>query len=119
MLKSERVTCLHMRNCYHESSFVAVKEVCLQLWSTLYEYPGLKHCGGLKTYVEECVRIAWALSVQSPPFVIEYDTWQFDDSKFTRFHSSDGDSIYVKSIIWPALLEGEGGPCVFKGIVTT
>ena len=70
-------------------------------------------------YVEECVRLAWALSVQTPPFVIEYDAWQFDDNKFVRFHTSNSESNYVKSILWPALLEGEGGACVFKGIVIT
>ena len=93
--------------------------MCDQLWTTLYDYPSLKHCHGLVTYIEECVRLAWALSVQTPPLVIEYDTWQFDDSKFTRFHSSNPESVYVKAIVWPALLEGEGGVCVFKGIVIT
>ena len=95
------------------------QEVCNQVWVTLYDYPGLKTCLGLKAYIEDCIRVSWGLSVQSPGYVIKYDAQTFDARLFTRFHASNVEESRVKSVLWPALLEGESGPCVHKGVIMT
>ncbi len=89
------------------------------MFQTLYDYPSLKTCTGLHSYIKDCVSIAWKLSVQNPPIVIDYESRIFKDDMHSRFHTSDPDSNQIQSILWPALLEGENGPCVSKGIVVT
>ena len=96
-----------------------MQEVSSQVFATLYDYPSLKTCTGLIQYIKECVTIAWALTVQNPPIVIDYDSRIFKDDMHSRFHTSDPDSNQIQSIMWPALLEGENGPCLSKGIVVT
>lgn len=89
------------------------------MFATLYDYPSLKTCQGLGTYIRECATLAWALSVQTPPVVIDYDSRVFQDDMHQRFHTSDPDSNHIQSILWPALLEGDNGHCLSKGIVIT
>jgi len=96
-----------------------VQEVCDRVWDTLYDFPSLRHCTGLLKYIEECVRLAWALSVQVQPFAIHYEQSRFQPELHTRFHSSDPSSDMVKTVLWPTLIEGISGPCVFKGVVIT
>ncbi len=43
----------------------------------------------------------------------------FQEDRHSRFHTSDPDSNQIQSILWPALLEGENGHCLSKGIVVT
>ncbi|XP_042211919.1 uncharacterized protein LOC121859237 isoform X2 [Homarus americanus] len=94
-------------------------EVCQQIWATLYDYPALKSCDGLLQYVKDCVRLAWGLNNQTPPYVIDYDTRTYKKEAHVRFHTADPDSDSIKTYLWPALLEGPGGPCVQKGVVVT
>ncbi|RWS03371.1 uncharacterized protein B4U79_12865 [Dinothrombium tinctorium] len=97
-----------------------VEEVCNQIYATLYDYPCLKSCDGLTMYVRDCVRIGWALTTQTPPFVIEYETRYFRRDMHIRFHTSNQDSDVIKTYLWPALLEeGANGACVHKGVVIT
>lgn len=95
------------------------QEVCGRLWVTLYDYPRLKNCRGLLAYIEECVQLSWALHIQNPPLVIDYESTTFDENKHVRFHSSNPESKVVKSVLWPVLIEGEQGPCLAKGVVIT
>ena len=37
------------------------QDVTTQLWATLYDYPCLKACKGLRDYIENCVRVSWGL----------------------------------------------------------
>ncbi|XP_064468514.1 uncharacterized protein LOC135379202 [Ornithodoros turicata] len=97
----------------------SVEEVCTQIWATLYDYPCLKTCSGLEQYVKDCVRLAWALSAQEPPFGIEYETRVFRRDLHVRFHTSDQSCDRIRTYLWPALLEGPSGPCVHKGVVVT
>ncbi|CAL1291997.1 unnamed protein product [Larinioides sclopetarius] len=96
-----------------------LEEVLSQIWATLYDYPSLKTCEGLKHYVKDCVRLAWSLSNQSPPFMIEYEGRVFRKDLHVRFHSSNQESDHIKTYLWPTLLEGRNGPCVHKGVVIT
>ena len=93
--------------------------VCEQIWSTLYDYPRLRECRGLLGYIGETVRLAWALSIQNPPYLLKYDCKTFSDDRHVRFHSSDPGRAIIRSFIWPSLREGEHGPFVFKGVVVT
>lgn len=95
------------------------QEVCQRVWATLFDFPNLRHCYGLQKYIEECVRMAWALTIQNPPLAIDYKTKNFLPDSHTRFHTSDPDSVEVKATLWPTLREGENGPCVYKGVVIT
>ncbi|XP_076363241.1 uncharacterized protein LOC143253356 isoform X2 [Tachypleus tridentatus] len=99
--------------------FSVVVDVCSQIWATLYDYPSLKTCEGLLLYVRDCVRLAWGLINQTPPYVISFDTCTFNRNIHVRFHSSNQDSQEIKTYLWPALLEGQNGPCVYKGVVIT
>lgn len=96
-----------------------LQEVCSQIYATLYDYPVLKDCQGLRSYVAACVQVAWGLSVQNPPFLIMYDARQFHPDLHVRFHTSDPESVTIKNFLWPALTEGYNGPCVYKGVVIT
>ncbi|KAJ8317486.1 hypothetical protein KUTeg_005390 [Tegillarca granosa] len=96
-----------------------VQEVCSQIYATLFDYPCLKDCVGLQNYIATCVRTAWGLSVQNPPYFIAYDSRTFNSSIHTRFHTSDASSDEIKSFLWPALTEGFSGECVHKGVVVT
>lgn len=96
-----------------------IEEVCSQIWATLYDYPCLKTCEGLIQYIQDCVKLAWGLCNQTPPFSIEYETRTFRRDMHVRFHSSNQDSDQIKTYLWPALLEKDKGPCVHKGVVVT
>ncbi|KAK7077479.1 hypothetical protein SK128_021860, partial [Halocaridina rubra] len=97
----------------------SVDEVCQQIWATLYDYPTLKTCEGLLQYIKDCVRLAWGLSNQMPPYAIDYETRTFKKELHVRFHTADPESNVIKTYLWPALVEGSGGPCVQKGVVVT
>lgn len=96
-----------------------VEEVCTQIWATLYDYPCLKSCDGIIKYVKECVRVAWGLVNQVPSYVIEYEERQFRNDLHVRFHLARPENDLIQTYLWPALLEGENGPCVQKGVVIT
>ncbi|GIY49548.1 mitochondria-eating protein [Caerostris darwini] len=96
-----------------------LEEVLSQIFATLYDYPSLKTCEGLKHYVKDCLRIAWSLSNQCPPFVIEYEERVFRKDLHVRFHTSNQESDRIKTYLWPTLMEGRNGPCVHKGVVIT
>ncbi|XP_035226904.1 uncharacterized protein LOC118199211 [Stegodyphus dumicola] len=96
-----------------------VNEVCSQIYATLYDYPCLKTCTGLANYVKDCVRLSWCLVNQNPPYVIDYEARTFRRDMHVRFHTSSQSTDVIKSYLWPALLEGENGPCVHKGVILT
>jgi hypothetical protein len=95
------------------------QEVLAQIYATLYDYPCLRTCAGLHAYIEGCVRVAWGLSVQTPPYTIQYDARTFDSDVHTRFHTSTPGALDVQCFLWPALVEVPGGPCVFNALVNT
>ena len=59
------------------------------------------------------------LCLQSPPFVLEYDTRHFVPELHVRFHTSDPNDDAIKTYLWPALHEGHNGPCLHKAVVIT
>jgi len=101
------------------SVLINTQEVHEQVFRTLYEYPQLGGCVGLLRYISDTVRLAWALNVQNPPFLLDFDKRTFSSDQHSRFFTSDSDSSVIKSHVWPGLREGENGPIVCKGIVIT
>ena len=61
----------------------------------------------------------YLLLFQVPVYVIEYEARQFRPDLHVRYHNSDAESETIKTYLWPALLEGQNGPCVQKGVVIT
>ncbi|XP_065210500.1 uncharacterized protein LOC135838697 [Planococcus citri] len=96
-----------------------IEEVSTQLWATLYDYPCLKSCTGLLQYIKDSVRLAWALSNQTPCYVLEYEQRIYRQDVHVRFHTSKNDNDQIRTYLWPALLEGHGGACVHKAVVLT
>ena len=64
-------------------------------------------------------KITPLLLLQVPVYVIEYEARQFRPDLHVRYHNSDPESETIKTYLWPALLEGQNGPCVQKGVVIT
>ena len=93
--------------------------MCERVWATLFDYPFLRDCIGLLHYIDECVKIAWAVTIQNPPFVIDYESKTFNEDLHTRFHASNPDCSDIRTVLWPMLNEGEDGPCVYRGVVLT
>ena len=93
--------------------------MCSQIYATLYDYPCLKQCEGLKNYIESCIHTAWGLSVQRPPFIILYDSKVYQPDLHMRVEPSNNQSILIQNILWPALLQTSHGPCVHRAIVQT
>ncbi|OWF41479.1 uncharacterized protein LOC110462275 [Mizuhopecten yessoensis] len=96
-----------------------IQEVCSQIYATLFDYPCLKECDGLRDYVTSCVRVAWGLTVQNPPYFLSYDSRRFNPNLHTREETCGNQNQDIFSFTWPALTEGYGGPVVHKGIVIT
>ncbi|KAI1303077.1 hypothetical protein HDE_02460 [Halotydeus destructor] len=95
-------------------------DVCKQIYATLYDFPCLRQCEGLSLYIDDCVQLAWAMTVQSVQLVIEYESRKFNGDHHVRFHASNRDSDVIKTYLWPALIEDtSGGQCVHKGVVIT
>ncbi|XP_052773036.1 uncharacterized protein LOC128211927 isoform X2 [Mya arenaria] len=114
----------HIENylCRAEQRFdisTCVQEVSSQIFATLYDYPCLKECEGLVSYITNCVHSAWTLSVQTPPFLIVYDSRVFNNEVHVRTEDSDIQSVMIQNFLWPSLLQGSNGPCVQRGIVET
>jgi len=65
------------------------------------------------------VRLAWALTVQNPPYSIHYEHTHFAADLHARFHTSDPCSDVIRAVLWPVLTEGETGQCAYKGVVVT
>lgn len=94
-------------------------EVENQLWTTLYDYPGLKSCQELLKYINASCRTAWGLVNQTPGYLIEFQTMKYDKQLHERFHTSNNQSETIIEYIWPCLIDGADRTCVAKGVVIT
>ncbi|CAG2227314.1 unnamed protein product [Mytilus edulis] len=118
--KMESQLNLYLQHTSHRYDLTVVtQDVCRQIYATLFDYPCLKDCIGLQKYITASVRVAWGLTVQNPPYVIQYDSRKFNPDIHTRFHSSNSTSDGIQTFIWPGLTEGYGGHCVCKAVVIT
>lgn len=118
MFIGPRSTC-HIRLSSTIYCLTLQQEVSAQVWQTLYDYPSLKKCPGLLNFISETVQLAWALTVQNPSYVLEFESRRFSTDRHTHFHTSSSDSDVVRTYVWPGLREGEDGPVVYRGVVIT
>ena len=73
---------------------------------------------------KKCIAKLYTITIpsvllQTPQYVIEYDSRSFQPDCHVRFHGSNAESNHVWTYLWPALREGKGGPCVHKAVVIT
>jgi len=93
--------------------------VCEQLRSS--EHLPVKNSNELHRYITTCSQLAWSLTAQRRPYVLEHQLTGtiFDDDRHRRFHTSDPSSTAVKQVIWPGLVEQSTRFCVSKAVVVT
>lgn len=87
----------------------------------LAEHLPVKNSNKLRRFVAICARLAWSLTAQRPPYVLEYQLRGaiFDDDRHRRFHTSDPSSTAIVQVVWPGLVEQSTGFCVSKAVVVT
>jgi len=87
----------------------------------LAEHLPIKNCDEFYRFVTTCAQLAWSLTVQRPPYVLEYQLRGavFDDDRHRRFHTSDSSSTDITHVVWPGLVEQSTGFCVSKAVVVT
>ena len=106
-----------------------------QICSTLFDYPSIRQCSQLQTFIRKCVNNAWSLlsqveiltreghhstipvMFQTPAYTIEYEERQFRPEVHVRHHSSHPTSPAVRTYIWPALILGT--EVLSKAVVVT
>lgn len=68
-------------------------------------------------YADDCVDLCWSMVIQSPLFHLSWASphgEMVDTSKYTFYRTS---GHYVDYVVWPVLLDCEGGTVVSKGVV--
>ncbi|XP_033632720.1 uncharacterized protein LOC117294432 isoform X2 [Asterias rubens] len=106
-----------MANTFDLSPMIA--DVLDQVYDLSEDNATLEGSTPLKKFVTSCVSIAWKLSIQSSPYVIDFELRSFDPSVHQRTSSSSRRSPKIKEHLWPALLESSKGMVVYKGVVVT
>ena len=82
-------------------------------------YTKIKKLQPFRLYLEECVRVAWELSVQTPPMVINFSEREFSSDLHTRFFNANKDHSNIVQYLWPTLLQSSSGPILVRGVVMT
>ncbi|GBP28774.1 hypothetical protein EVAR_19816_1 [Eumeta japonica] len=100
----------------------AERTVVNQVLSTLREYPCLGTCAALHSLVSSACRVAWLLSVHTPPLRIDTDFTPVvlnpeRHVRYSRGSEQQKRSDLIRSFVWPALLDGDS--CVFRAVVIT
>ncbi|XP_022097760.1 uncharacterized protein LOC110983109 [Acanthaster planci] len=96
-----------------------ITDILERLYETSEHAPLLQSSAPLTKFVTSCVSLAWQLSIQSAPYVIDFELRSFDASLHQRAQGCNRKSARVKEHIWPSLLESSKGMCVYKGVVIT
>ncbi|XP_038046632.1 uncharacterized protein LOC119720847 [Patiria miniata] len=96
-----------------------ITDVMEQLFEITEHVDILQISAAFKKFVTSCVSLAWRLSIQSAPYVIDFELRSFDPALHQRVPGSNRKSARVKEHIWPALLESTKGMCVYRGVVLT
>lgn len=107
------------RTVDHFDLSVCVQEVCDQVWETLYDFPSLKKSASLINFVEDSVRIAWALVTVTPASLVEFGSARFDPTRHALHGSANLSSTEIKRFLWPTLVDANTGAVRSKGVVVT
>ncbi|KAH3833550.1 hypothetical protein DPMN_106863 [Dreissena polymorpha] len=71
----------------------------------------------ITAYAKKCAEVSWWLVVQRPPmFVLPGDEDAEFDTQLYKEYKKGGKFKVIEFIIWPALLDKEGGIVISKGI---
>lgn len=108
----------YLSQCHDNYNMAGIcEDVMSQICSTLFDYPSIRQCAQLQTFIRKCVHTAWSLVSQSPAYSIEYEERVYRAGVHVRHHSSDQTSSAVRTYIWPALLRA--GQVLSKAVVVT
>ncbi|XP_052722393.1 uncharacterized protein LOC128193152 isoform X2 [Crassostrea angulata] len=89
-----------------------ISKICRDKVPLLGSYPP-----EVAKYADDCVDLCWSMVIQSPPFHLSWASphgEMVDTSKYTFYRTS---GHYVDYVVWPVLLDCEGGTVVSKGVV--
>lgn len=81
-------------------------------------YSKIKTLAPYISYVEECVRVAWGLCIQTPPMTISCESTVYSPDLHKRFYNADKSSMDIIVYMWPALMQ-TSGPVLVRGVVLT
>ena len=95
------------------------------LWSQLDKqyfnhplYAEVKDLPPFIDYTEECVRVAWALCIQTPPMTISCRETVYHSGLHKRFYNADKNQANILMHVWPVLME-INGDAIVRGTVLT
>ena len=81
-------------------------------------YDQIKTLSAFTSYVEECVRVAWGMCIQTPPMIIDCESTVYNPEKHKRFYNADKNSTDIIMHMWPVLVQSSG-PVLVRGVVLT
>lgn len=71
----------------------------------------------ISAYAKKCAEVSWWMVVQKPPmFILPGDEDAEFDTQLYKEYKKGGKFKVIEFIIWPALLDKEGGKVISKGI---
>lgn len=95
------------------------------LWSQLDEkyfdhplYLEVKDLPPFVDYIEECVKVAWGLCIQSPHMTINCKETVYHPDLHKRFYNADKNQTNIVMYMWPILTQFNGTVLV-RGTVLT
>ena len=69
-------------------------------------------------YMEECVKVAWGLCIQTPHMTIDCSETVYNQEHHRRFYSADKRQRDIVMYMWPVLYQFSG-PVLVRGTVLT
>lgn len=92
-----------------------------QLDSKYISHPAYAEVKGLASfvgYMEECVKVAWGLCIQTPHMTINWKDTVYNPDIHKRFYNADESMVDIIMYMWPTLTE-LNGHVLMQGIVLT
>lgn len=86
-----------------------------------FNHPAYAEVKGLAPfigYMEECVKVAWGLCIQTPHLTISCKDTVYNPDTHKRFYNANKSMVDIIMYMWPALTEINGHVLV-PGIVLT
>ena len=81
-------------------------------------YTEVKSLPPFTDYMEECVKVAWGLCIQTPHMIIRCKENVYNPDFHKRFYNADKNSKDIVMYMWPMLTQ-LNGPVLVRGIVLT
>ncbi|KAL3881067.1 hypothetical protein ACJMK2_033263 [Sinanodonta woodiana] len=71
----------------------------------------------ISPYISKCVRLSWRMAVQEPPMYLLFKIKRGTLLDKTKFDVYTVNGELVDFLVWPAVLKGEHGECLQKGVI--